>query len=204
VLDDLVPSAVPDRKAPDEDPDLHYGLFRVDGSAKPAAAIVRASFDDATPLDFNNGFEDAVPGDAGIAVPAEWQTHGKSVVFTDDHSVAASGSASARMAPYGAGSGSFSIVPPDGGVREGVAVQVEASAQRSDPNGRVFLVVEWHDRAGHLLRREASEPLAADATTWSRLSVTAAAPRNAAYARVDLVANAITAPVWFDDVSFSR
>jgi hypothetical protein len=30
------------------------------------------------------------------------------------------------------------------------------------------------------------------------------APRNAAYARIDLVANAITAPVWFDDVTFSR
>jgi hypothetical protein len=145
-----------------------------------------------------------VPGDSGIAVPAQWQTHGGGVVFTDDRSVAASGSASARMAPYGAGSGSFSIVPPDGGARAGVAVQVDASAQRSDPNGSVFLLVEWHDRAVQLLRRDASEPLAADATTWGRLSVSARAPRNAAYARVDLVANAITAPVWFDDVTFSR
>jgi hypothetical protein len=204
VLDDLVPSAVPDRKVGGEDPDLHYGLFRVDGSPKPAAAIVRASFDDGTPLGFNDGFEDAVPGDSGIAVPAQWQTHGTRVVFTDDPSVAAGGSASARMAPYGAGSGSFSIVPPDGGVREGVDVHVEASAQRSDPNGRVFLVVEWHDRAGHLLRRDASEPLGPDATTWTQLSVTGTAPRHAAYARIDLVANAITAPVWFDDVAFSR
>lgn len=200
VLDDLVPSAVPDRKVGGEDPDLHYGLFRVDGSPKPAAAIVRASFDDGTPLGFNNSFEDAVPGDSGIAVPAQWQTHGTQVVFTDDPSVAAGGSSSARMAPYGAGSGSFSIVPPDGGVREGVDVHVEASAQRSDPNGRVFLVVEWHDRAGHRLRRDASEPLGPDATTWTQLSVTGTAPRDAAYARVDLVANGITAPVWLDDV----
>jgi hypothetical protein len=39
---------------------------------------------------------------------------------------------------------------------------------------------------------------------WQTLSVTVRAPRNAAYARIDLVADAVTAPVWFDDVSFTR
>ena len=205
VLDDLVPSAVPDHFAADEDPDLHYGLFRVDGSEKPAAAIVRAAFDGGTPLDFNAGFEDSVPGESGIPVPAQWQTSGRHVVFTDEREVAATGVGSARIAPYGgAGTGSFSIVPPQGGVSEGVVVSVAASAQRSDPNGSVFLVIEWHDRAGHLLHRDASEPLPADATVWQRLDVTGRAPRNAAYARIDLVAHAVTAPVWFDDVSFGR
>jgi len=126
-------------------------------------------------------------------------------VLTRDQTVAASGVASARIAPYGgAGTGSFSIVPPDGGVSEGVVVSVSASAERQDPNGNVFLVIEWHDRAGHLLHRDASSPLPADATVWQRLSVTGRAPRNAAYARIDLVASAVTAPVWFDDVSFGR
>ena len=205
VLDDLLPSAVPDRVAKDEDPELHFGLFRLDGSEKPAAQIVRVAFDGQTSLDFNDSFEDSVPGESGIPVPAQWQTSGRSVVFTDERKVAASGSASARIAPFGgAGTGSFSIVPPHGGVREGDAVTVEAWAQRADPNGSVFLVIEWHDRRGHLLGRVASVPLPTDATVWQRLIVTGRAPHDAAYARIDLVAHAVTAPVWFDDVSFTR
>jgi hypothetical protein len=86
----------------------------------------------------------------------------------------------------------------------GTHVQLTASAQRSDPNGRVFLVIEWHDAANRLLRRDASAPLEADATTWATLSVSGVAPSNAAYARIDLVGQDITAPVWFDDVTFTR
>jgi hypothetical protein len=205
VLDDLVPEAVPDRVARADDPELHYGLYRVDGTAKPAAGIVRAAFDDSTPLDFNGGFEDAVPSGSGIVVPADWEMSGRDVVFTRDAAVAASGSASGRLAPYGGGgAGSFSLVPPDGGVYTGTRVSATASAQRADPNGQVFLVIEWHDGANRLLRRDASAPLGPDATTWTTLSVSGVAPRDAAYARVDLVGEDITAPVWFDDVTFTR
>jgi hypothetical protein len=205
VLDDLVPAAVPDRVAHADDPELHYGLYRVDGTAKPAAGIVKAAFEDATPLDFNAGFEDAVPSGSGIVVPTDWEMSGRDVVFTRDATVAASGVASGRLAPYGGGgTGSFSLVPPDGGVSAGTRVMVTASAQRADPNGQVFLVIEWHDEANRLLRRDASAPLGADATTWATLSVSGIAPRDAAYARIDLVGENITAPVWFDDVSFAR
>ena len=78
-LSDLVPAAVPDRVAAAEDPDLHYGLFRVDGTPKPATALVRASFDGATPTDFNNGFEDSVDG-----VPARWEMTGDGMWFAAD------------------------------------------------------------------------------------------------------------------------
>ena len=204
-LNDLVPGAVPDRVAREDDPELHYGLFRVDGTAKPAASIVRAAFDDSTPLDFDAGFEDAVPSASGIVVPAQWEMSGRDMVFTRDTTVAASGVASARMAPYGGGgTGSFSIVPPDGGMHGGTRIDVAASAERADPNGQVFLVIEWHDGAGRLLRRDASDALGANATTWAALSVSGVAPRTAAYARVDLVARNVTAPVWFDDVTFTR
>ena len=205
VLNDLVPAAVPDHVATENDPELHYGLFRLDGTPKPAAGIVRAAFDDTTPLDFDSGFEDAVPGPSGILVPAQWQMHGRNMVLTRDTTTAASGAASARLAPYGGGgTGSFSIVPPDGGVRAGVRVTASAVAERADPNGQVFLVIEWHDSANRLLRRVASDQLAVTATTWTLLSVTGVAPRNAAYARIDLVAQNVAAPVWFDDVSFAR
>jgi hypothetical protein len=86
----------------------------------------------------------------------------------------------------------------------GTHVQVTASAQRADPNGQVFIVIEWRDAENRLLRRDASAPLGADATTWTTLSVSGVAPRDAAYARIDLVGQTITAPVWFDDVTFTR
>ena len=40
VLDDMIPSAVPDRPVDALNPELHFGLFRLDGSAKPAADLV--------------------------------------------------------------------------------------------------------------------------------------------------------------------
>ena len=61
-LGDLVPAAVPDRTVKPEDPELHYGLFRLDGSAKPAVDTVRSAFDGSVPVSFNNGFEDAIDG----------------------------------------------------------------------------------------------------------------------------------------------
>lgn len=205
VLKDLVPSAVPDRVATEADPDLHFGLFRVDGTPKAGAGIVHAAFDDQVPLYFDNGFEDAVPTVSGISVPAQWEVGGRNVVVTRDVGVAASGFGSGRIAPYsGGGTGSFSIVPPNGGVRQGTVVTVSASAERAGPIGEVFLVIEWHDGDNHLLKRVASDPLPATTATWTPLAVSAVAPRDAAYARIDLVARNVTAPVWFDDVSFVR
>ncbi|MBW8741844.1 MAG: hypothetical protein JF623_04295, partial [Acidobacteria bacterium] len=65
------------------------------------------------------------------------------------------------------------------------------------------IVLEWHDRAGRLLGRETSPPLAA-VGAWSQLAASGTAPRKGAYVRIDLVAHGLTAPVWFDDVVFSR
>jgi hypothetical protein len=205
-LNDLHPAAIPNKLVRDDDPELHYGLYRLDGTPKPAADIVRAGFDETTPLDFNTSFEASVTDPSGFVVPAEWEMHGSDTIFTQDRARAAVGTASARITPYGpaGGTGSYSIVPPDGGVVAGERVAVRVSAERSDANGRVFLVIEWHDAANRLLKREASADLPADATSWAPLDVSSVAPRNAAYARIDLVAEKVTAPVWFDDVSFSR
>ena len=203
VLDDLRPAAVPDRTVVDTDPELHYGLFRTDGSAKPAAAVVRAAFSGTPPLAFNAGFEDAAVADAGDAVPAQWSMQGEQVVFAVDRAVASEGEASVRIAPSAAGSGSLSITPPNGGLRGGERVALSAWARRADAGGRVFAVVEWFDGARRLLGRAASEPLPTSSITWRRLHVVARAPRRARYLRIDLVALRVTSLVWFDDVAFS-
>jgi hypothetical protein len=203
VLDDLRPTAVPDRTVVDTDPELHYGLFRTDGSAKPAAAVVRAAFSGAPPLGFNAGFEDAAAADAGASVPAQWSMQGEQAMFAVDRAVAKEGGASARIAPSTAGSASLSITPPDGGLRGGEHVVLTAWARRANAGGRVFAVVEWFDRARRLIGRVASAPLPPDSTSWRRLYVAARASSRARYLRIDLVVQRVTGPVWFDDVAFS-
>lgn len=195
-LDDLVPAAVPDRTVGAEDPDLHYGLFRVDGSAKPAADVVRSTFDGSPPVGFDNGFEEAVG-----SVPARWEMSGDAMWFAVDRSVAEEGTASGEIA--GAGTASYSIVPPNGGVRRGDAVSVSTWARRSTAAGTVALVLEWHDAADRLLARAESPPLT-QVAAWAQLRLEARAPRRAAYVRIDLVARRIDGNVWFDDVRFVR
>ena len=203
LLDDLRPEAVPDRRVSENDPDLHFGLFRADGTAKPAAAVVRSAFSNATPVTFNAGFERAVAAETGADVPAEWSMQGERTTFAVDPAAAKEGRASARLSPEGTGSGSFSITPPDGGLRGGEHVRAGVWARRTTVAGRVFLVVEWVDSSGRTLGREASAPLPAGGA-WHRLRADGRAPRRAAYLRLALVATRVTAPVWFDAVTFSR
>jgi hypothetical protein len=203
LLDDLRPEAVPDRRVFDDDPDLHFGLFRTDGTAKPAAAVVRAVYSNRARFPFNAGFERAVAAESGPDVPAEWSMQGARVAFAVDAGVAREGAASARITPDGIGAGSFAITPPDGGLRGGERVAAHAWARRAAPGGRVLVAIEWVDPSGRILGRATSPPLPA-VTTWRRLRAVGRAPRNAAYLRIALVADAVTRPVWFDAVEFAR
>jgi hypothetical protein len=202
LLDDLRPSAVPDRAVAPADPELHFGLFRTDGTAKPSRTVVRSGFAGRETLSFNGGFEVAVASESGEDVPAAWSMQGR-VSFALDRAVARKGRASARIAPAaGAASGSFAITPPNGGLRGGERVVVGAWARRSAPAGRAFAVIEWFDRTNRRIGRTASEELPPGAQGWRRLTVDARAPSRAAYLRIDLVAARVTGPVWFDAVSF--
>jgi hypothetical protein len=203
-LDDLVPAAVPDRSVTTLDPELHFGLYRTDGTAKPAAAVVRAAFTrGVAPRSFNGGFEQAVTDESGAAVPAEWSMNGNAS-FADDSGTRHDGAASAKVTLHdAAGPASLSVVPPNGAVRFGTAVAVHAWAERAAGAGAAFIVVEWRSDHDRLIAGNASPPLSATGA-WQQLSVTARAPRRAAYVRIDLVVRGTTAPVWFDSVSFRR
>ena len=50
-----------------------FGLFRVSGEAKPAAAAVRTIFSGGESDGFNNGFEQAVRDERGLPLPALWR-----------------------------------------------------------------------------------------------------------------------------------
>jgi hypothetical protein len=204
-LDDLVPSAVPDRTALPPDPELHFGLFRTDGTAKPAASLVRTLFTrGVVPAAFNGGFEQAVTSEDGSAVPAQWSMGGEAA-FGEDARRRRQGASSARVTLSRTdATASLSVVPPDAAVRAGTRVVARAWADRSSATGRVFLVVEWRNANGRLLDRDASPSLSPAAGAWRRLAAASRAPAGAAYARIDLVVRGTAGPVWFDGVSFTR
>jgi len=204
VLDDMTPKAVPDRTVTDTNPELHFGLFRLDGSAKPAADTVRSVFRGVAPFGFNEGFEQAVSSASGAAVPAEWSLTGNAD-FAQDSTVAAEGHASVRITPRRVSrAASVSIIPPAGAVDRGAHLRVAVLARRAAANGSAFVVVEWLNRAHHVVGRSASKPSTATVGTWGELRLTTTSPRSAAYARVDLVVRGTTSPVWFDRVVLSR
>jgi hypothetical protein len=203
-LEDLAPAAVPNRVPLPTDPELHFGLFRTDGTAKPAAAVVRAVFmRGVAPASFNGGFEQAVTGEDGRAVPAQWSLDGDAA-FTEDPEQRREGARSARVVlARPDATASLSIVPPDAAAPAGRDVVVRAWAERSSAAGSVFLVVEWRNAADRVVGRDASQPVATTGA-WQRLAVAAHSPRGAAYARIELVVRGTTAPAWFDGVSFRR
>lgn len=199
VLDDFVPSALPAPPANGDDPELHYGLFRADGSPKPAVRVVRAMFSGGH-VGFNHGFERSVVNETGAAVPAEWSLTGTGVVSTDT-GVAHHGRSSARLTA--ARSASLSITPPSAGCHGRGHAHLSVWARRASVGGEVFAVVEWFGRHNESRGKRRSKLLAAAPGEWQRLHIKARAHGRAAYATVELVVNGAAGHVWFDDVSFA-
>jgi hypothetical protein len=156
VLDDFFPSALPAPPANGDDPELHYGLFRTDGSAKPVVRVVRAMFSGGR-LGFNHCFERSVVNESGGAVPAEWSLNGTGTVAAD-RGVARRGRASARMTA--AGSASLSITPPSAACHGRGHAHLSVWARRASVGGEVFAVVEWFGRHNES-RGSCSPPLPA-------------------------------------------
>ena len=77
ILDDFAPDAIPQSDLSGQEPEYHFGLFREDGSAKPAAAAVRRLFAGRLGTGFNGGFEAAASAEDGTSVPAVWGSTGE-------------------------------------------------------------------------------------------------------------------------------
>src|SRR5207245_9566716 len=161
-----------------------FGLFRLDGSAKPAADLVKTVFSQGAPVSFNEGFKQAVRAEVGGPVPAQGSMTGDGS-FADDTTIAAEGSASAGVALRSTdATASYSIVPPNGGVEDRTGIAVGALARRAAPGGSVFLVLEWLNASHQVLGRAGSVPLQSAAGEWGPLHGSGRAPHRAGHARV--------------------
>ena len=209
ILSDFAPEAIPA-----DDPAVHgnpreyrFGLFRVSGAAKPAAAELRTIFSGGEADGFNGGFEDAVRDEEGRTVPALWRIRRASnAAFARDTQVARTGRASARIDGAVSGTGpdaAFAIAPPDPAVRQGDRSTVTAFARARAGCGQVRLALRWFSIEGRAVGGVQSEAVLCGTRGWRRLRANGVAPSGAAYVGLYLRAAGTVGHAWFDDVSYS-
>ena len=177
----------------------HYGLRRTDGSWKPAAAVVTAAFGGQVDNDWDGGFEREVSGQT--ARLGSWTpfaaAQGLGSVATDtvrngSKSVCFSGTTSTPTAVP-------SVEQAFPVLSSGAVVSVTAYVLRTNPTGQERAALAWYDANGTFLSQNEST-FASEAGTWQQLTVTAAAPTNAATVQVHLKVGNETGRACWDDV----
>lgn len=201
-LTDFEPGAIPNSQVAQMPGQYNFGLYHTDGTAKPAAAVVKAEFTGtalpATLLD--PSFEltaDASPWtayrpDLGLGVRTTSAAHtGKwSISFTGTDKDA-SGAPSIRLAP---------IAP----VRAGQKWHGEVWAKGSAATGQTQIALSWFGISDNWLGGVSSASLPAGTTGWVKLSVDGIAPAGATSMQIHLKSGANSGTAWFDDFAVSN
>jgi hypothetical protein len=202
IFSDLAPGAIPPGEWASKLSQYRYGLLRIDGTPKPAALSIARLFTQGTvDLSFNNGFEDvgaaSLPANWGVWRPADGR-------FARDTAVAHGGVASARIDRSGGDADSVPAfyLSPITLIVPGEAYTANAWAKAAGATGSNRLALAWFDASGAYLSTSHSPSLPPGETGWTRLSVTARAPSDAAFVEIHLQSAANQGTVWFDDVAF--
>ncbi|MEV4350453.1 glycosyl hydrolase [Actinoplanes sp. NPDC049596] len=196
-LNDFAAGAIP-RSATAQAPiQYSYGLYRLNGTAKPAAAVVRSAWKGtALPASIVDSSFEAAAGQSpwrpylpelGQAVRTSTVAHtGKSSIRFTRTGKTAAGSPSQRVAP---------IAP----VGPGQKWKAEVWARGTAATGANQIALSWFDATDKWLGGANSASLPLGTTGWTKLTVTGTAPAGAASLQVHLKSGANTGAVWFDD-----
>jgi hypothetical protein len=198
-LDDVAPATAPRGLGLVQ---YGFGLYRANGSPKPAAAVVRQFFtEDSVPLSFDNGFETVSGGE-----PVDWQTTDPAEgSFAADHEVAQKGKESLRISRTGGSPSSFPgvcVTPVDAWAVPGRSETASVWSRGKDATGDTKLVLAYFAESGALMGEASSSLLPVGTTTWTKLSITASPPRGAATLEICLQSAYDKGAVWFDDVTY--
>lgn len=200
-LTDFTQGAIPDSQVAKLPAQYNFGLYRTNGTAKPAAAVVKAGWTTTTmPADLlDNSFEAAAGQTAwrpflpelGLGVKTQSQARsGKwSLSFTNTGKNA-SGSPSWRVSP---------ITP----VQAGQKWHGEVWARGNAATGTNQIALSWFDVNDKWLGGVSSAALPAGTTNWTKLTVDGAAPAGAASMQVHLKSGDNDGTIWFDDMVLS-
>jgi hypothetical protein len=181
----------------------NYGIYRVDGSAKPAAATVSAYFlNGAVDTSFNNGFESWIAGSPNL--PELWQIYKPTLGnFALDNTVAHSGSASVKIwnsSTSSSGQPSFSIYPI-ATITPGSSHTASVYAMGLNATGSTQICLSWFTSDFTYINNTCGGSLSGT-TSWNQISVTGTAPANTAYVELFLSSADNKGTAWFDDVVF--
>jgi hypothetical protein len=184
-----------------------FGIYRLNGSAKPAASMLQGFFSTGqVNTSFNQNFAQHV-GTAGDPLPALWQlSQSGGGTFTWDPTVTHNGSPSARLSGKASTCPAYSATPPNGFVLPGQPVSVSVNAQGVAATGASGLSLVWMNAGGEPIIQAGQKfpaVLMSNGTTgWTSLQASATAPAGAAYVQIDLVSCANQGTVWFAGVNF--
>ena len=197
-LNDFARGAIPSSNTARMPAQYTYGLYRTNGTAKPAAAVVKAEWTGtALPAGLlDTGFE-ASPGqgpwrpylpERGAAVRTRSAAHSGtwSISFTATGRTPA-GLPSYRLAP---------VTP----VRPGARWHAGVWARGSKATGTTQIALSWFDINDKYLGGNASAALPAGTTGWTELAVDQVAPAGATSLQVHLKSGDNKGTAWFDDV----
>ena len=170
ILDDFAPGAIPLSDVDGREQEYRFGLFRGDGSPKPAAVAVSRLFRGKLETGFNGGFEEGAAAVDGVSVPAVWGSTGE-LRLVRDLAVARSGFASARIVGPTGGSGTFLVTPVTAPVQRGRAA---LSAWVRGSNATLRVAVLWLNQEGNPVGYRWTSVRAG--TRWRRAAVVARPP----------------------------
>ena len=200
-LNDFTADAIPDSGVAKIPGQYRFGLYRTDGTAKPAAAVVRAAWTGtAYPASLMDlGFENP-------AGQSPWTAYLPELgLATKTQAVARTGKWSVSMTNTGktaGGSPSYRVAPITP-VQTGQKWHAEVWARGNAATGINQLALSWFDANDKWLGGGSSAVLPAGTTGWTKLTVDATAPAGAASLQVHLKSGGNTGTVWFDDVALT-
>ena len=174
----------------------HYGLYRVDGTAKPAAAVVAAAFGGTLTAGPTNGdFRTLV---AGI-FPDAWTMWMPTGVLSVAAGAGVDGDNAlsfAQTQQQAGGVTSWYTVPTQV-VRAGQTWRVSVQARGVAATGLNDLTLGWYDAANNWLGNASSDALPTGTTGWQTLSVTATPPARAVAVRIYLRSSGNSGTVYY-------
>ncbi len=200
-LNDFTVGAIPDSAVARLPAQYQFGLYRTDGTPKPAAAVVKAAWTGAA---YPAGLMD--PGFENSAGQTPWTAYLPGLgVATKTQAVARNGKWSVSFANTGkSASGSPSLrVSPITPVQAGQKWHAEVWARGNAATGTTQIALSWFDANDTWLGGASSAALAPGTTGWTKLTVDSPAPAGVASLQVHLKSGANTGTVWFDDVAMS-
>lgn len=184
-----------------------YGLYRKDGTIKPAGSTIASIFN-GQPINtsFNNSFENCDTAN----LPTLWRiyqdsTQGFIGSFTCDSSFAHTGSKSVRISnslSSKSGTPGFYLSPIQY-IATNESYTVTVWARGANVTGNSHVSLSWYDINHVYLGKDVSPNLPKGNTSWTQLSLTATPLANAVAVEIHLETEGInTGTVWFDDVTF--